>query len=66
MKQEIWEGFIPGIGKDVSLTSIILSPRYKGYQADKGDPFAFFFGRLLLRQPLLYRIWITNGRIRIG
>jgi 1,4-alpha-glucan branching enzyme len=38
----IWEGFIPGIGKDVLYKYHIVS-RYKGYQADKGDPFAFLW-----------------------
>jgi 1,4-alpha-glucan branching enzyme len=38
----IWEGFIPGIGKDVRYKYHIVS-RYKGYQADKGDPFAFLW-----------------------
>ena len=36
----IWEGFIPGIGEDVLYKYHIVS-RYKDYQADKGDPFAF-------------------------
>ena len=38
----IWEGFIPGIGKDVLYKYHIVS-RYKDYQADKGDPFAFLW-----------------------
>ena len=38
----IWEGFIPGIGKDVLYKYHIVS-RYEGYQADKGDPFAFLW-----------------------
>ncbi len=38
----IWEGFIPGIGKDVIYKYHIVS-RYKDYQADKGDPFAFLW-----------------------
>ena len=38
----IWEGFIPGIGKDV-LYKYHISSRYEGYQADKGDPFAFLW-----------------------
>ncbi len=38
----IWEGFISGIGKDVLYKYHIVS-RYKGYQADKGDPFAFLW-----------------------
>ena len=38
----IWEGFIPEIGKDVLYKYHIVS-RYKDYQADKGDPFAFLW-----------------------
>ncbi len=38
----IWEGFIPGIGKDVLYKYHIVS-RYKDYRADKGDPFAFLW-----------------------
>jgi 1,4-alpha-glucan branching enzyme len=38
----IWEGFIPGIGKDV-LYKYHIASRYKDYQADKGDPFAFLW-----------------------
>ena len=38
----IWEGFIPGIGEDVLYKYHIVS-RYKDYQADKGDPFAFLW-----------------------
>lgn len=38
----IWEGFIPGIGKDALYKYHIVS-RYKDYQADKGDPFAFLW-----------------------
>jgi 1,4-alpha-glucan branching enzyme len=52
----IWEG---------SSTSIILSHGIKAIRPIK-ETHLLFFGRLLLRQPLLYRIWITNGRIRIG
>ena len=38
----IWEGFIPRISKDVLYKYHIVS-RYKDYQADKGDPFAFLW-----------------------
>jgi 1,4-alpha-glucan branching enzyme len=38
----IWEGFIPGIGKAALYKYHIVS-RYKNYQADKGDPFAFLW-----------------------
>ena len=37
----IWEGFIPGIGKGEAYKYHVRS-RFKGYRADKTDPFAFF------------------------
>ncbi|MBU1237264.1 MAG: 1,4-alpha-glucan branching protein GlgB [Gammaproteobacteria bacterium] len=36
----IWEGFIPGVGRGDNYKYRIAS-RHHGYQADKGDPFAF-------------------------
>ncbi|RMD70276.1 MAG: 1,4-alpha-glucan branching protein GlgB [Gammaproteobacteria bacterium] len=36
----IWEGFVPGLGHGALYKYRIVS-RYGGYQADKGDPFAF-------------------------
>jgi 1,4-alpha-glucan branching enzyme len=36
----IWEGFVPGIGAGMAYKYRVAS-RYHGYQADKGDPFAF-------------------------
>jgi 1,4-alpha-glucan branching enzyme len=36
----IWEGFITGVGKGALYKYHIVS-RYKGYQLDKSDPFAF-------------------------
>jgi 1,4-alpha-glucan branching enzyme len=37
----IWEGFVPGIGKDFHYKYHIAS-RYHMYRADKGDPFAVY------------------------
>ena len=37
----IWEGFIPGVEKGVPYKYRIRS-KYKGYQADKSDPFSFY------------------------
>jgi len=36
----IWEGFIPGVGQGAIYKYHVVS-RYKGYRADKADPFAF-------------------------
>ena len=36
----IWEGFVPGVGSGAIYKYHIVS-RYRNYQADKGDPFAF-------------------------
>ena len=37
----IWEGFIPGIGKGEAYKYHVRS-RFRGYRADKTDPFALF------------------------
>jgi hypothetical protein len=60
----IWEGFIPESAK-MSSTNIILSLGIKTIRPIKETHF-LFSGRLLRRQPLLCRIWITSGRMRIG
>ncbi len=36
----VWEGFIPGIGPGAAYKYHVRS-RYRGYRADKADPFAF-------------------------
>lgn len=36
----IWEGYIPGIGHGTMYKYNIIS-RYRGYRAEKGDPYAF-------------------------
>jgi alpha-1,4-glucan:alpha-1,4-glucan 6-glycosyltransferase/4-alpha-glucanotransferase len=36
----IWEGFVPGLGNEAVYKYHVVS-RYRGYQADKADPFAF-------------------------
>jgi 1,4-alpha-glucan branching enzyme len=36
----IWEGFIAGVGPNARYKYHVAS-RYRGYRADKGDPFAF-------------------------
>ncbi|QBQ54745.1 1,4-alpha-glucan branching protein GlgB [Nitrosococcus wardiae] len=38
----IWEGFIPGVSPGTRYKYRIVS-RYRNYQIDKGDPFAFFW-----------------------
>ncbi|HEX6998192.1 MAG TPA: 1,4-alpha-glucan branching protein GlgB [Gammaproteobacteria bacterium] len=38
----IWEGFVPEIGRGAVYKYRVRS-RYHGYQADKGDPFAFLW-----------------------
>jgi len=38
----IWEGFIPGVGKG-ALYKYRIKSQYDMYEADKGDPFAFFW-----------------------
>ena len=38
----IFEGFIPGVGKG-SLYKYHIRSKFKGYRADKGDPFAFYW-----------------------
>ncbi|HEV8582840.1 MAG TPA: 1,4-alpha-glucan branching protein GlgB [Thermoanaerobaculia bacterium] len=37
----IWEAFIPGVTPGVKYKYHVIS-RYRGYRADKADPFAFF------------------------
>ncbi len=37
----IWEGFIPGIGKG-ALYKYHVNSRYRGYRAEKADPFATY------------------------
>ena len=37
----IWEGFIPRVGKGTVYKYHVVC-RYKGYQVDKADPFAFY------------------------
>ncbi len=37
----IWEGFIPGIGKG-ALYKYHINSRYRGYRAEKADPFATY------------------------
>ncbi len=37
----IWEGFIPGVGRGALYKYHIVS-RYRGYQVDKADPFAYY------------------------
>ena len=36
----IWEGFFPGIGKG-TLYKYHIASRFRGYRADKADPYAF-------------------------
>ncbi|ADE15574.1 1,4-alpha-glucan branching enzyme [Nitrosococcus halophilus Nc 4] len=38
----IWEGFIPGVSPGTRYKYRIVS-KYRNYQIDKGDPFAFFW-----------------------
>ncbi|MHC4307199.1 MAG: 1,4-alpha-glucan branching protein GlgB, partial [Planctomycetota bacterium] len=38
----IWEGFIPGI-KEGDIYKYHIHSRYDNFQADKGDPFAFYW-----------------------
>ncbi|UCD34254.1 MAG: 1,4-alpha-glucan branching protein GlgB [Nitrospiraceae bacterium] len=38
----IWEGFIPGIGRGTLYKYHIVS-RHRGFRADKGDPYAFYW-----------------------
>jgi 1,4-alpha-glucan branching enzyme len=38
----IWEGFIPGVGKG-ELYKYYIKSRYRGYQVEKTDPFAFYY-----------------------
>jgi 1,4-alpha-glucan branching enzyme len=40
-KSGIWEGFIPGVDKG-ALYKYHVASRYKGYKADKADPFATY------------------------
>jgi 1,4-alpha-glucan branching enzyme len=37
----IWEGFIPGVAKG-AVYKYHIESRYRGYQVDKADPFAFY------------------------
>ncbi len=37
----IWEGFVPGVGKG-ALYKYHIASRYKGYKANKADPFATY------------------------
>ena len=38
----IWEGFVPGVGHGALYKYHIVS-RFSNYEADKGDPFAFYW-----------------------
>jgi 1,4-alpha-glucan branching enzyme len=38
----IWEGFVPGV-KHLDVYKYRITSKHRGYQVDKGDPFAFYW-----------------------
>jgi 1,4-alpha-glucan branching enzyme len=53
----IWEGFVPGVGQG-ALYKYHLVSQYRGYQADKADPFGF---AAETRPQTASKVWDLSG-----